>query len=86
MARFGPNHCSGDPATDRFDMLPVLEDWVEHDVAPRSVVAAVDPANPDVIAQGWSSTRTRPLCAYPKRAVFRRRATDIEQASNFECK
>ena len=82
----GMNHCSGGPATDRFDMLPVLEDWVEHDVAPRSVVAAVDPANPDVIAQGWSSTRTRPLCAYPKRAVFRRRATDIEQASSFECK
>ncbi len=29
------NHCSGGPATDRFDLFSVLVDWVEHKKAPR---------------------------------------------------
>jgi len=81
----GMNHCSGGPATDRFDMLSALQSWVESRRAPNSVVAAVDPANPDVAAQGWSSSRTRPLCPYPKRAVFTRGSASPEAASSFTC-
>src|SRR6202008_6426 len=33
----GMNHCSGGPATDQFDMLTPLVDWVEKGVAPDSV-------------------------------------------------
>src|SRR5205085_11368634 len=36
----GMNHCSGGPATDKFDMLPELVNWVENGTAPDSVIAA----------------------------------------------
>jgi pimeloyl-ACP methyl ester carboxylesterase len=81
----GMNHCSGGPATDRFNMLSALQSWVEAGTAPSSVVAAVDPANPDVLAQGWSSSRTRPLCPYPKRAIFTHILSNPEAASSFTC-
>ena len=32
-------HCSGGPATDRFDMLTPLADWVEKGIAPAAVQA-----------------------------------------------
>ena len=35
----GMNHCSGGPSTDDFDMFPAVVNWVEHGVAPDSVVA-----------------------------------------------
>lgn len=81
----GMNHCSGGPAAERFSMLPVLENWVERGVAPDRVVAGVNPADPDVIAKGWSAKRTRPLCAYPKQAILKPGATDLESASSFVC-
>jgi pimeloyl-ACP methyl ester carboxylesterase len=81
----GMNHCTGGPATDRFDLLPALDAWVEQGVAPDSVVAAVNPMNPDVVARGWPSTRTRPLCAFPAHAVLTPGATDTESASSFSC-
>lgn len=81
----GMNHCSGGPATDRFNMLTALENWVERGVAPDSVVAKVNPADPDVKAKGWPATRTRPLCAYPKQAVLKAGATDLESAGSFVC-
>lgn len=81
----GMNHCSGGPATDRFDMLAALESWVEQGSAPESVTASVNPADPDVVAAGWPGTRTRPLCAYPKQAVLKAGATDTESAASFQC-
>lgn len=82
----GMNHCAGGPATDRFDMLTALEDWVEKGTAPDSVRATVNAADPDVIAAGWSATRSRPLCAYPKQAMLKAGATNTEDAASFECR
>lgn len=82
----GMNHCSGGPATDRFDMLKALEDWVEKGTAPDSVRATVKATDPDVVAAGWPSTRSRPLCAYPKQAFLKAGATNTEDASSFECR
>lgn len=82
----GMNHCAGGPATDRFDMLAALEDWVERGNAPASVPAAVNPADPDVLAAGWPASRTRPLCAYPRQAMLKAGATATESASSFECR
>jgi poly(3-hydroxybutyrate) depolymerase len=82
----GMNHCAGGPATDRFDMLQVLENWVEKGVAPTSVRATVNPADPDVKAAGWPATRSRPLCAYPKQAMLKAGATATEDAASFECR
>jgi pimeloyl-ACP methyl ester carboxylesterase len=94
FARFyrvpGMGHCSGGPATDQFDMLQALVNWVEGGVAPDSVTAAsrgvgnAGGANADVPAS-WSLTRTRPLCAYPKVARYNGTGS-VEDASNFSCK
>lgn len=81
----GMNHCTGGPATDRFDSLSALDGWVDSGDAPESIIAGVDPANPDVAAQGWPTTRTRPVCAYPKHAQLLPGASDSESASSFSC-
>jgi feruloyl esterase len=81
----GMNHCSGGPATDRFDMLAAMEAWVTKGTVPDSVLAGVNPADPDVIAAGWPASRTRPLCAYPKQARLKAGATDTESAASFAC-
>lgn len=83
------NHCSGGPATDQFDMLTPLVRWVEEDHAPGRVIASVrGPGNPGganpEVPQGWSATRTRPLCPYPKVAVYR--GGDTENAASFACR
>ena len=82
----GMNHCAGGPATDRFDMLTALENWVERGTAPEAVRATVNAADPDVAAAGWPATRSRPLCAYPKQAMLKSGATDTEDAASFECR
>ena len=93
FARFyrvpGMNHCSGGPATDQFDMLTPLVNWVEKGVVPDSVVASArgagnaGGANTDVPAS-WSATRTRPLCPYPKVARYNGSGS-IESAASFTC-
>jgi feruloyl esterase len=92
FARFyrvpGMNHCAGGPSTDQFDMLSALVAWVEQGTAPDKVIASArgpgnaGGANPDVPA-GWSATRTRPLCPYPK--VARYVSGSIESADSFSC-
>jgi feruloyl esterase len=78
----GMNHCSGGPATDQFDALTALMNWVENGQAPETIIATVNPANPELPAE-WSKTRTRPLCVWPKIAKYKE--GDIEKAESFEC-
>lgn len=80
----GMNHCSGGPTTDRFDAFGALVQWVEQGQAPESITASVSPGNAEKPA-GWSDQRSRPLCAYPKRAVLKAGATDLESADSFSC-
>ena len=86
----GMNHCSGGPATDQFDLLSALVQWVEQGQAPQSVVAGVrgannaGGANSELPAQ-WSAQRTRPLCAYPTVAQYQGKG-DIENAASFACR
>jgi len=94
FARFfrvpGMNHCSGGPATDQFDMLTPLVNWVEKGEAPEHVVASArgpgnaGGVNADVPA-AWSPGRTRPLCPYPQVARYTGTG-DIENAANFVCR
>ncbi|MEX3969989.1 tannase/feruloyl esterase family alpha/beta hydrolase [Paraburkholderia caribensis] len=76
----GMNHCSGGPATDKFNMLPQLVDWVENGVAPDSVIAAA--TNPGYFNV---ASRTRPLCPYPKQSRYKG-SGDINDAANFSCR
>ena len=85
----GMNHCSGGPATDQFDMLTPLVNWVEKGVAPDRVIANVrgpgnlGGANADVPAT-WSPSRSRPLCPYPQVARYNGTGS-LEIASSFTC-
>jgi Tannase and feruloyl esterase len=85
----GMNHSSGGPATDQYDALESLVRWVEHGEAPDRIVAAArgagNPggANPD-LPPDWSPGRTRPLCPYPRVAVYDG-AGDPERESSFRC-
>ena len=86
FARFYPvpgmTHCGGGPSTDRFDLFGALVDWVEHGKAPDSPVATVRADNRD-LPEGWSKTRSRPLCDWPK--VARYKGGDMESAATFRC-
>jgi Tannase and feruloyl esterase len=93
FARFyrvpGMGHCAGGPATDQFDMLEPLVQWVEQGVAPEQVVASARGAgnaggvNAEVPA-GWAADRTRPLCAYPKVARYSGSGS-LDAAASFSC-
>lgn len=81
----GMGHCGGGMALGSFDLFGALVEWVERGNAPESVVARRAAAkNPD-FPQSWSPERTRPLCAYPKHAVWTPGASDLESASSFHC-
>jgi len=78
----GMNHCGRGPATDQFDALTALMNWVEGDQAPEQLIATVNPLNPELPAD-WSKTRTRPICVWPGIAQFQ--GGDLENAESFEC-
>lgn len=84
----GMNHCSGGPATDQFNMVASLIDWVENGVAPDRVIAKVRGAGANVVnaelPASWTAARTRPLCPYPKIAKFNASGS-IEDAASFTC-
>jgi feruloyl esterase len=84
----GMNHCGGGPATDQFNLLQPLVDWVEKGTAPANLTAQVrGPANAGgantELPAGWSPERSRPLCAWPK--VARYQGGDVEKAASFRC-
>jgi pimeloyl-ACP methyl ester carboxylesterase len=78
----GMNHCAGGCATDQFDALSSLMDWVEKGKAPDQLTASVNAASYDIPAD-WSKTRTRPLCVWPEIATYK--GGDINSAESFEC-
>ncbi len=85
----GMSHCAGGPSTDQFDMLTPLVRWVEQGIAPKRVEASVrgltNPGGPNFDAPPtWSPDRTRPLCAYPRTAVYV--GGDVESADSFRCR
>ena len=73
----GMHHCSGGPGPNQFDMLPVLEDWVERGVPPGAVVASR-------VVDG-QVVRTRPLCPHPQVARYNGQGS-IDEAASFTCR
>src|SRR5262249_21687732 len=73
----GMGHCSGGEGTFNFDVMNVVEQWVEQKKAPDQIVAAhMTEGKPD---------RTRPLCPYPQVAVYNGSGS-TDDAANFTCK
>ena len=86
----GMGHTRGGPATDQFDALSALVDWVERGRAPDRIIASARGAgnaggvNDDVPAS-WAPNRTRPLCPYPAIARYNGSGS-VEAAENFSCR
>jgi pimeloyl-ACP methyl ester carboxylesterase len=74
----GMNHCAGGPATDSFDGLAAIVDWVEKGAAPSRIEASARPGTM------YFPGRTRPLCAYPSFARYRGTG-NLEESANFVC-
>ncbi len=69
----GMTHCGGGPATDEFDMLGAIQEWVEEGRAPDRI-----------IARGRTFPgATRPLCPYP--TIARYKGGDPKSAQSFAC-
>jgi feruloyl esterase len=79
-------HCSGNASTDSFDMLTPMVNWIENGVAPQEVVATGTrfPASAGPFTGLGSTTRSRPLCPYPKTLRYNG-SGDITQASSYAC-
>lgn len=71
----GMGHCQGGAATDSWDGLSAMVDWVEKGQAPEVIIAKGTQVFKD---------RTRPLCAYPKTARYKG-SGNIEDAASFSC-
>jgi hypothetical protein len=72
----GVLHCAGGPGPDNVDWNAVIDAWVEKGVGPDRIVASK--------LVGGKAVRTRPLCAYPLRAVYKGSGS-IDEEQNFTC-
>jgi hypothetical protein len=74
----GVGHCGINSAGPvPVDPFSALVKWVEHGVAPDSLLAAGGSAAP-------SSGRTRPICPYPQTAIYNGQGS-IDDAASFHC-
>ncbi|WP_312757275.1 tannase/feruloyl esterase family alpha/beta hydrolase [Pulveribacter sp.] len=87
----GMGHCSGGTGTANFgnqggpspvlnaerDILMALDRWVEEDTAPDRLVATR--------MESGQAVRTRPLCPYPKQAVYSGTGS-TDDADSFSCR
>lgn len=87
----GMTHCARGPGATAFgnqgaespicdaqhDLVEALDRWVEQGVAPERIIASR--------LDGSRVTRTRPLCAYPRRAVYVGTGS-TDDASKFACR
>jgi feruloyl esterase len=73
----GMGHCGGGDGASTFDMVAALDRWVTSGTAPETIPASR--------VRNGAVDRTRPLCAYPKSAVYRGSGS-LEEAGNFECR
>ena len=72
----GMAHCQGGAATDSWDGLGALVDWVENGKAPDRITARGTTVFPG---------RSRPLCAYPRHAHYDG-SGNPEDATSFSCR
>ena len=74
----GMAHCGGGNGPNVFDVEGALEEWVEHGVAPESVIAAH-------LGPNGVPDRRRPLCPYPRVAMYKGEG-DTNDAASFACR
>ncbi|HYR84888.1 MAG TPA: tannase/feruloyl esterase family alpha/beta hydrolase [Terriglobia bacterium] len=73
----GMGHCGGGEGPNTFDMVTMLEEWVEKGKAPEQIVATR--------RTNGQVDRTRPLCPYPQTAKYKGTGS-TDDAANFVCR
>ena len=73
----GMQHCGGGPGPNQFNAMGAMERWRETGSAPEQMVA--------YHVTGAGVDMTRPLCAYPKVAVYKG-VGSANDAASFACK
>jgi feruloyl esterase len=73
----GVLHCGGGPGPDTADWTTAIDEWVDQGKAPDRIIARK-------VTNG-AVTRTRPLCAYPQKAVYTGSGS-VDEAGNFVCR
>jgi len=73
----GVLHCAGGPGPDNADWAAAIDAWVDAGKAPERVIARK-------VVNG-AVTRTRPLCVYPQRAVYKGSGS-TDEAESFVCR
>jgi feruloyl esterase len=73
----GVLHCAGGPGPDNADWNAAIDAWVDGGKAPDRVIARK-------LVSG-ETKRTRPLCPYPQRAVYKGSGS-TDEAENFVCR
>jgi len=71
----GMGHCAGGSGPSSFDVLAVLDSWVESGRAPDRIVVHEQPGMPSA---------TRPICSYPRESLYRGSGDPDDQGS-FRC-
>ena len=74
----GVLHCGGGPGPSDAPWMKAITDWVESGLAPDQVIATKADSSGRTI-------RSRPLCAFPRRAVYKG-AGSTDDAANFVCR
>ena len=72
----GMQHCGGGAGTSTFDAFTAVVQWVEKGTAPEALAASH-------VVDG-KVVRTRPLCPYPKTAIYKGTGS-TDEAANFSC-
>jgi feruloyl esterase len=73
----GMGHCGGGDGASTFNMVAALEAWQATGKAPETIPASR--------TRNGAVDRTRPLCAYPKYAVYKGSGS-LDEAGSFECR
>lgn len=71
----GMGHCAGGDGPSMIDVVGTIDAWVEQGRAPETINVSNPPPAPP---------RTRPLCPYPKEAVYKGNGS-TDEAQNFNC-
>jgi feruloyl esterase len=72
----GMDHCGGGDGPNTFDSIWVIDEWVETGKAQDQIIASH-------IRDG-KTDRTRPLCPYPRVAIYKGIGS-TDEAANFSC-
>jgi feruloyl esterase len=81
----GMSHCMFGHGPDVFDAVAAIDGWVSSGKPPEAIIASKMKSNlAQALGRPTKTTRTRPLCAWPKVAHYKGTGS-TDEAQNFSC-